>query len=53
MDADERHDPDEMVQCHSCKEWWHEDDDGCPHRSDYCVDNENPYCDDCRQEMNE
>jgi hypothetical protein len=52
----EEYDPDPhegQVQCHSCQEWWDEDSDGCPYASDWCVDNENAYCTECRQEMNE
>ena len=43
---------DTHIQCHSCKEWWDEDDADVPHISDWCVDNTHAYCDECRREMN-
>lgn len=50
--SDEEDRGEEMVQCASCKQWWHEDDEGCPYTSDWCVINTEPFCDECRAEVN-
>jgi hypothetical protein len=39
-------------RCASAAKVWHQDDENCPHTSDWCVDNTHDYCDDCRHELN-